>query len=135
MLRLRLRAWLGWGCAPDDLRVQSAQLFRAALVGFVGYGLLVPLLSLIVGMFYEPFGAFAHNLLATRSGLFYGGLLLALALYLLIPATTRRRLASRGEGQPPAPPPVSATNFYRADQTSLHVLGYRRKPRSGITCR
>ncbi|HEX3270200.1 MAG TPA: hypothetical protein VHR15_06095 [Ktedonobacterales bacterium] len=101
MLRLRLRAWLGWGRSPDDLRVQSAQLFRAALAGFVGYGLLVPLLSLIVGMFYEPFGAFAHNLLATRSGLFYGGLLLALVLYLLIPATTRRRLASRGEGQPP----------------------------------
>jgi hypothetical protein len=100
MLRLRLRAWLGWGRALDDLRVQSAQLFRAALIGFAGYGLLVPLFSLIAGMFHEPLGAFAYNLLTTRAGLIYGGLILVLVLYLLIPATTRRRLAQRGEGQP-----------------------------------
>jgi|GEM_PF-4654518 len=31
-LRLRLRAWLGWGRAPDDLRSSSGDLFRMARV-------------------------------------------------------------------------------------------------------
>jgi hypothetical protein len=101
MLRLRLRAWLGWGRPQDDLRVQSAQLFRAVWVGVVGYGLLLPLFFFIAGMFYEPFGAFTRNLLTTRFGLIYGGLLLALTLCLLIPAMSYRRLAQRGEAQPP----------------------------------
>ena len=101
MLRLHLRSWPGWGRSSDDLRVQSAQLFRAAIVGFAGYGWLVPLFSVIAGTFYEPLGAFAYNLFTTRTGLIYGAIILALSLYLLILAVSYRRLAQRGEMQPP----------------------------------
>jgi hypothetical protein len=102
VLRLRLRAWLGWGRSSDDLRAQSAQLFKAALVGLLGYGLLAPLFFFIVGMFYKSFGTFIHTLLMTRAGLIYGGLLIALTLYIVIPALSHRRLAQRGENQPPS---------------------------------
>jgi hypothetical protein len=101
MLRLRRRAWLGWGRSPDGLRVQSAGAFKAAVVGFAGYGLLVPLLFFIAGMFHEPRGAFTQNLLTTRAGFFYGGLILVLVLYLLMLAQAYRRLAQRGEAQSP----------------------------------
>jgi hypothetical protein len=119
IFRPRLRAWLGWGRSQDDLRVQSAQLFRAVWVGVVGYGLLLPLFFFIAGMFYEPFGAFTRNLLTTRFGLIYGGLLLALTLYLLIPAMSYRRLAQRGEAQPP---PIISGRCYEVVQGKSDIF-------------
>jgi hypothetical protein len=104
MLRLRLRAWLAWGRAPDDLRVQSAQLFRAAWVGLVGFGVVMPLFLFTVGLFYKkPNGEFLGYLYTTGFGVIVtcGPLFLALMLYLLIPAVSYRRLASQGDGQPP----------------------------------
>src|SRR5262245_51096373 len=65
MLRLRLRTWLGWGGAPDDLRLQSEVLVRAAWVSAVWGGLLLPLIFFLVGLFYAPLGAFFHALLTT----------------------------------------------------------------------
>jgi hypothetical protein len=69
MLRLRLRAWLGWGRAPDDLRVQSAQLFKVGLVIAVMGSLFYPSFLLVGSIFYKPYGAYLRYLFTTRAGL------------------------------------------------------------------
>jgi len=89
------------GARADDLRVQSALLFRAGLVIAVIGGLLFPLFLLVGGIFYKPYGAFLRYLFTTRVGLFYGGFVLVAVLYWLIPALSYRRLAQHGESQPP----------------------------------
>ena len=102
MLRLRLRAWLGWGRAPDDLRIQSVQLFRATWVLVVYFTFVVPLIFLVLGVFNQQFVARVRFFFTTRAGLFIGAIILSFALYLLIQAISYRRLAQRGEAQPPA---------------------------------
>lgn len=102
MLRLRLRAWLGWGRAPDDLRIQSVQLFRATWVLVVYFTFVVPLIFLVLGVFNQQFVARVRFFFTTRAGLFIGAIILMFALYLLTQAISYRRLAQRGEAQSPA---------------------------------
>jgi hypothetical protein len=101
MLRLRPRAWLGWGCAPDALRVQSADLSGMARIVAVGYGLVIPLFLILVGVFYSPVRFYAPSLFERGYALLYWGMFLLLCSYVVVMAMARRRLASRGEGQPP----------------------------------
>ena len=102
MLRLRLRAWLGWGHGPDDLRIQSVQLFRATWVFVAYFTFVMPLIFLILGVFNQQFVARVRFFFTTCAGLFIGAIILSFALYLLIQAISYRRLAQRGEAQPPA---------------------------------
>ena len=136
MLRLRLRAWLGWGHAPDDLRIQSVQLFRATWVFVAYFTFVMPLIFLILGVFNQQFVARVRFFFTTRAGLFIGAIILSFALYLLIQAISYRRLAQRGEAQPPA---IISGQCYEVTHGKSDIFraywAIQQRRRIGIFCR